>query len=745
MEEHSSQTSSEPAATHEPAELRLEDALSPQPETEADKAVSEDETEALKHYLDSDVLFRHIERQSRILKDSLVDRFEAPTEILDLSRAYEQALFSPSIPPKKQENGTCEPNPRLNFYPTFMLPETLATYHLFFLNHKIPLSCRANRSKADEKLLLSQGDGIPDFPTTDRVTKIFEGLGPDETVASNSLEEKRDSALVELLDDSPRLAVIKRSTALTHFAYPAINLPPKVMSSVMEELIIKKAESLTENADSQEGGLPSVTDAELSKWLGVTDGAELEDRRKLMMAVVLVTVQLECMRRFFTAPTMIRKLGETLHYTFRHGYVKQACKISNVELPNLVSYMGILHENRLGQHVLHNTLRGEQRRDYMRDTIFLLLVYTWQTAMGVWQQCLESDNVKELSKLLRRKRRALWTGFDERTSASDLADLVFPGRLLDTLQNSLPDFSSQSMMQNFRSFILERSGILPAMCNALPSDFVPIDYRECPPPLWGHCYLFQLANYLMFHSDVAYNMEGEGLFDCYCRCNLCTPHRCIATNTALLNEVQAIGSFELQRPPNADGSLPPTLKLTAGAWTSAYLRKFEEADYRHDIISFYEDQSKPPKAELSACIITQPAILAQLHEIKKEREKFLLKKGHGVYLDPKTGEELNTVEPSVCHNAASRQTRESKFDKLKTEEEGKSSSQPPSTHSRRGHPGEHPRRGRRGMGRGRQYGRGSERMGGRGFGGWRAISLGPVKEGQASPASTENQEAPKTA
>ncbi|YP_094042.1 100K [Bovine mastadenovirus A] len=746
MEEHSGQSSSEPAPNHEPAELSLEDALSPQPAVESAAPGSEDESEALKHYIDSDVLFKHIARQSRILKDSLADRFEVPTDALELSLAYERSLFSPSTPPKKQENGTCEPNPRINFYPTFMLPETLATYHIFFFNHKIPLSCRANRSRADEKLMLTEGDCIPDFPTTDRVPKIFEGLGSEETVASNSLEEKRDSALVELLNDSPRLAIIKRSTALTHFAYPAINMPPKVMSCVMEEMIVKKAEPVGEEStpDGPEGGAPVVSDAELAKWLGSSDATLLEDRRKLMMAVVLVTAQLECMKRFFTSSDMIRKLGETLHYTFRHGYVKQACKISNVELPNLVSYMGILHENRLGQHVLHNTLRDEQRRDYIRDTIFLMLLYTWQTAMGVWQQCLEVENIKELSKLLRRKRRALWTGFDERTTAGDLADIIFPSKLLSTLQAGLPDFTSQSMMQNFRSFILERSGILPALCNAIPSDFVPIEYKECPPPLWAYCYLLKLANYLMFHSDVAFNMEGEGLFECYCRCNLCTPHRCLATNTALLNEVQAIGSFELQRPPNPDGSMPPTLKLTAGAWTSAYLRKFEPADYRHDQIRFYEDQSKPPKSEPSACIITQAAILAQLHDIKKEREKFLLKKGHGVYLDPKTGEELNTLEPSVSHNAASRQTDQSKFDKTEVAE--KSRARTPSSNARRGNSGEHSRRGRRGgMGRYRQFGRGGERDGGRGIGGWRDISLGAIKEGSASAAPAENKEGPKTA
>lgn len=733
MKEDNDQTTLSTSASNNPTEteFRLEDALSP---TESEEL--EIEASDLKHYIDSDVLFKHIARQCHILKESLQDRFEAPTSIAELSTAYESALFSPIVPPKKQANGTCEANPKINFYPTFIVPETLATYHIFFYNHKIPLSCRANRPNADKKLMLTTGDCLPDYFTTDVVSKIFEGLG-DEELASNSLEDKQDSSLVELAHDSPRLAIIKRATALTHFAYPAINLPPKVMSCVMEQLIIKKAQQIEDQAVPDNEELPVVNDSELSRWLGTNNPKSLEERRKTMLAVVLVSCQLECMRRFFTSPEMIRKIGETIHYTFRHGYVKQACKISNVELPNLISYMGILHENRLGQSVLHNTLKDEARRDYIRDTIFLMLVHAWQTAMGVWQQCLETDNVSELAKILKRKKRVLWSGFDERSISSDLADIIFPTKLLDTLQKALPDFTSQSMMQIFRGFILERSGILPAVCNAFPTDFVPIEFKECPPPLWAHCYLLKLANYFMYHTDVAYNMEGEGLFECYCRCNLCTPHRSLATNTALLNEVQAIGTFELQRPPNADGSMPPPLKLSAGAWTSAYLRKFCPEDYHPTSIRFYEDQSKPPKAELTACVITHAAILAQLHDIKKEREKFLLKKGHGVYIDPQTGEELNTVDSTTDHNAALKKTsRRDKAQQLKSDKpqaEEAQASPATSSHPRRGRYNGELRRGHRGgMGRRRQFGNSWEWAGGRGSRGWRDSGLSTVGEHSSS-------------
>ncbi len=608
-------------------------------------------------YLDegNDVLLKHLHRQCAIVCDALQERSEVPLSVAEVSRAYELSLFSPRVPPRRRENGTCEPNPRLNFYPAFVVPEVLATYHIFFQNCKIPISCRANRSRADKMLALRQGDHIPDIAALEDVPKIFEGLGRNEKRAANSLQqensenESHTGALVELEGDNARLAVLKRSIEVTHFAYPALNLPPKVMNAVMDGLIMRRGQPLAPDAnlhEETEDGQPVVSDEQLTRWLENADPAELEERRKMMMAAVLVTVELECLQRFFGDPEMQRKVEETLHYTFRQGYVRQACKISNVELSNLVSYLGILHENRLGQSVLHSTLRGEARRDYVRDCVYLFLCYTWQTAMGVWQQCLEERNLKELEKLLQRALKDLWTGFNERSVAAALADLIFPERLLKTLQQGLPDFTSQSMLQNFRNFILERSGILPATCCALPSDFVPLVYRECPPPLWGHCYLFQLANYLSYHADLMEDSSGEGLMECHCRCNLCTPHRSLVCNTQLLSESQIIGTFELQGPSSSDEkSAAPGLKLTPGLWTSAYLRKFVPEDYHAHEIRFYEDQSRPPKAELTACVITQGEILGQLQAIQKARQEFLLKRGRGVYLDPQSGEELNPVPP----------------------------------------------------------------------------------------------------
>ncbi|ARQ79788.1 100K [bat adenovirus 10] len=603
-------------------------------------------------YLKDDMLFAHIKRQSTILSETLKNNSYLPVSIAELSLLYEKNLFSPEIVPKKQENGTCENNPRLNFYPTFAVPEVLASYYIFFQNFKIPMSCKANRAKADKMLQLKHGDCLPGCPSLETIPRIFEGLGQDEIPASKSLE-KNDSVLIELENDNPRISMIKRSTSLTHFAYPAVSLPPKIMESVMNSLLIKRQRPQVDN--DEDAPFHAVSNEELAQWLNlnVTDLSKIEDKRKTMMAVVLVTLNLNCIHKFFANPTIIKKLEESLHYMFRHGYVKQACKVSKVELPNIISHTGILHENRLSQSVLHNTLKGEVRRDYIRDTICLFLIYTWQTAMGVWQQFLEEANLKQLERILQRQKKSLWCGFDEVTISEELTNIVFPDKLLKTLQEGLPDFVSQSMMHNYRSFILERSGIIPALCNALVTDFIPLTYKECPPPLWTYTYFLNLANYLMYHSDVAYDVTGDGLLDCHCRCNLCTPHRSMMFNLPLLNEMQTIGSFEFQGP-SVNGQPGKSLKLTPGLWTSAYLRKFEEKDYYPFKINFFEEQKNKPKAELTACVITQATLINQLQEIKKSREDFLLKNGSGVYLDPHTGERLSG-DTTTVNNESSRQ------------------------------------------------------------------------------------------
>ncbi|ACJ14520.1 100k [Murine adenovirus 3] len=608
-----------------------------------------DEAEASKDpvsgssYMSAECLLTHIHRQGRILREALnADTGNSEWDPTCVSNLLEKSLFTRSCKDtakiQKQANGAMNPDPRLNFYPAFMVPEVLATYHPFFINHRIPISCRANRPHADKKWHLRDGAGLPDIVTVQEQPRFFESLreaDAPQTTASVP-ESEGDGALIELAGDSPRLAVMKRCLSVTHAAYPAIGLPPKITKVIAEELVYGR-----ENVGSEPE--PPVTDDLLQKWLQAKDAKDpaVEEQRKTVTAVALITCQLEVLRSFFSRQDIIRRVGESLHYLFHHGYVKQAIDVSQTDLTHLVTYMGVIHENRVGQSVLHRTLSGEARRDYIRDTIYLFLIYTWQTAMGVWQQCLEESNLSQLRAILHKHLRSLYTERCERILAAELRRLVFPSRLEDSLAQGLPDILHQSIIHNFRSFILERSGILPATSCAFPSDFVPTCFRECPPPLWAHAYLLSLANYFMYHNDLQEDLSGEGLLTAHCRCNLCSPHRSLVLNSALLNEVKCINTFELQGPPDKDGKPSTSFKLTPGLWVSAYLRKFEAKDYHPFVIKYFENSNRQSETPLTACVITQPQIVAQLLAIHDHRREFLKKKGKGVYLDPQTGEELS--------------------------------------------------------------------------------------------------------
>ncbi|AAB88713.1 100K [Murine mastadenovirus A] len=597
------------------------------------------------NYLSADSLLVHIQRQARILREALQpEQDKTEWSATTLSHMLERELFTrsnakfPAVP--KQSNGSMSPDPRLNFYPAFMVPEALATYHPFFVNQRIPLSCRANRPLADKNWELKDGSRLPDIVTVQEQPRFFESLQGQE-LSRNQLEvagsDSETGVLTELEGDSPRLAVVKRCLSVTHAAYPALGLPPKVSKIMSEELTFKT------NLETGDNSQPVVSDEQLQKWLKAKDPADpaIEEHRKRVMAVTLITCQLEALRSFFSRADVIRRVGESLHYLFQHGYVKQAIQVCQTDLTHLVTYMGIVHENRLGQTVLHGSLLGEARRDYIRDTVYLFLIYTWQTAMGVWQQCLEDENLEKLRKILQSHRRSLYTETNERLLAAELRRLVFPAHLENTLAQGLPDILHQSIINNFRSFILERSGILPATTCAYPSDFVPTTFKECPPPLWAHTYLLTLANYFMYHNDLQEDLTGAGLLSAHCRCNLCSPHRSLVHNTALLNEVKCINTFELQGPPGKDGKSGPCFKLTPGLWVSAYLRKFEEQDYHPYSITYFENSKKQqPKTPLSACVLTQTELVAQLLAINDHRREFLHQKGRGVYLDPQTGEEI---------------------------------------------------------------------------------------------------------
>nr|WRQ19820.1 MAG: 100 kDa protein [unidentified adenovirus] len=584
-------------------------------------------------YLHEDSLLTHINRQANIVFKALQNSKDFKLSIEKLSKAYEESVFAQKESPKR--DGTQEKNADLHFYPPFIIPETLASYHLFFINISIPHSCKANQPDANQILTLDSGATFPLLPDLDKDFVIDTTAGSYE----RDVEVFEDSALIRMINDNFRLKVLKQMCDLCYFSYPAMDIVPSVMQTVTK-VLLQKDEENKENA---------VSAREICKWTGINenDTAAIEERKRCVLKSVLFGCQMLCMEKFFKDKEIIVKLQESLHYMFLHGYVKNLQNVCSVTLSNLISYLGIMHENRLGQATLHHTLESEDKIDYIRDTAYLFLVLTWQTAMGVWKQCMDPNNVKDLELILQQERENLWKIDDVYTMSTKLADLIFPEKLVKALKEALPDFSSQSALQNFRSFILERSGCLPAFSLALPTDFIPISFCRAPPSLWPHTYCLLIANYLVYHGALYIKPPKHSMDFFNCPCNLCSPHRSFVFNDFLKKETDLINAFTLQGPESGK-----QISLTPAVWGSAYLKKMSKTDFNAFSIKHYNDKDII-KEPLTPCVLTEGEVIDKLTYIKKCREKFLTEKGSGVYIDPDTGDILNARSaPHFTQNAS---------------------------------------------------------------------------------------------
>ncbi|AGS11277.1 100K protein [Duck adenovirus 1] len=574
-------------------------------------------------YQDVDALFpRHLRRQAMILKASS----DADLDVLTLAKQLEESIFTP-----KERKVEGDPDPKLNFYPPFLTPECLALHFPFFLNLPIPRSCKANRigSKLYEQWKV-QKDLQLVFPDP-ATCKWNDALGAADTIAE--LKDNQKFALLK--NDSSRASWFKsKALGMTTFAYPSIALPPALQKLLIELFIGKSQEP---NALDQDY-VPALTDSFI---VNISPKLKPEVVRENAKQAVVYGVLMHCLNTFFSSKVVIKNLQEALHYTFNHGFVKLIHLLTDCNLSDFVTFHGLTHRNRLNNPLLQTQLAGDDKYDYILDSVYLFLVFTWQTAMDIWQQTLDGNTLKSIEVALGNEMGKILRKPSSVGMAEHIAGIIFPPLMVTTFQANLPDFINQTQLQNFRTFICLKSGVPQAICPLLPSDCVPLTFKESHPILWGHVLLLNLAAFVVNHGDYMKEVDSPVLISsCMCDCNLCSPHRMPCYNAALMQEILTIGKFEFQEPPDESGKVTKSLKLTPQTFANAYLRFFSERDFFFDTVQHYKTDPSEFKDPLQACVIKNTKLLATLRETQIRREKELLKRGSGVYLDPDTGEPL---------------------------------------------------------------------------------------------------------
>lgn len=575
---------------------------------------------------DESLMSKHLDRQSYVLSKILSENKDpVPESLADLGAKLESSLFTPSQRPQNQD-----PDPRLNFFPPFLTPECLALHYPFFMNLPIPRSCKANRTQSkilDEMLRVQTPvTYLPD------PTKVQ--WNDDIGKASLMFDLKENQKFALLKDDSVRLQWFKtKALNMKTFAYPCVALPPAVQRMLVEVFIGK-----SQMPNALEKYEVAVDDTLLASIWGKS---KLKEAREAISIAVTQYVLLRCMQRFFSDRQTIINIQESLHYMFGHGFVRMIKILTDTDLSEFVTYHGLTHRNRLNNCRLQEQLEDGDRRDYILDTIYLFLVFTWQTAMDIWQQTLDEATITRLGELLLRQRNKILRNKSVFKMSNAICDIVYPEVVHKTFTTNLPDFVSQAQINNFRLFILSKSGVPQCVVPMMPSDVVPCAFEEAHPVLWSHVMLLRSASFLKNHGcyERPSNELTDGISDVLCECNLCSPHRMPAYNTPLLQEITSINKINLQQLDSKGHE--KQFSLTPQSFANNYIKKVPQKDFFHDKVCLYKDEPEQFTEPMEACVIKSAKLLALFKESEIRREQELLKRGRGVYLDPQTGEELN--------------------------------------------------------------------------------------------------------
>lgn len=644
----------------------------------------------------SSLIETHLRRQAKLVYPILLkalDESEDKLSVEDVATSIEAMTWRYELEIFQEKSGNSDldsnnskcatANAGHNFYPPFLNRQLLATYHLFFTHVPVPFSCKANRGQTEEEEEFFNQKILPQLPSLTPSTVVNDALGNRVTTIHDL--ESDNAKLPFLKGDSHRIRHVKECVEeMNSFCYPAVSLPPALMMLIQEVLLTGKALPIRGSKVSEKDDADiSVTDDDVSEQ-DSSESAEddtdivrkhlknetfsettLNDIKVRLSLSLLVDLGCRALDMFLTDRRIVRATHEGLHYLFNHGYIRLISKLANLDLSSYATYGGLTHHNKLSHGGTHRALPNDLQKDYVLDQIYVYLLYNWQTFLSLWHQSLDESTLTAIKFALVNQRGEIYAQSTVREMTNKILNVVFPNSMLNAVVEGLPNMCTQSQLQNFRVFILERSGI-PQVIPSLLQDFIPISLSECPLYLWSHCQLLRQAAFILNQGDYLNDALGQPgasvLSSKACNCNLCSPFKIPAQNKALAQEISLVGQLNVDKPGGPEGQSQPHLRLTGPIFIESYLRPCAHETFFHDRILFYNDNPDLFPHPECGFVITDVDLLDRLCRTKKAQEVKLLHKGGGRYLDPETGDDLMlrnpTIASSIVQSFAERQVDE---------------------------------------------------------------------------------------
>lgn len=314
-------------------------------------------------------------------------------------------------------------------------------------------------------------------------------------------------------------------------------------------------------------------------------------------------------RMFVTSPNFIKKMHESLHSCFYHGYMQVLHEVTGFNHSH-TSTMGdlVVMNPSWNPKLLHVTPDKELLEEQILSLICVALCLTWQRAMLIWSGL----NHKLCSEALKKAVQEHLQGDNWNNPYLVARVITDDFNFLAAVDAVLPDMYTLQQLMTAEMFFLAKNNLSPTLHHVFLSDLLPIS--NCDKhvgAMWRDC--LRVAQFL-FHQGDYMKIGDHTSEDPTCKCQLCYPCMFPASNPQLDKEIKLIDNFELSA---SDGG---TLRLSKQLWGEHYLKMAHNLGQNWKELNIEREY---PEEDLKAAVIGNPEIIEHLQKLIAFREKKL--------------------------------------------------------------------------------------------------------------------------